>query len=106
MRDVFNPIHYQEAAGCSLPELVWFERVLQQGMVDCYRLLHPNQRAFTWWSYLGQARMRNLGWRIDHVLASAELAPQLVRTEILSKAYHSDHAPVLAEFHGLSNLNC
>jgi exodeoxyribonuclease III len=76
-----------------------FARMFAHGMVDVGRKLAPDDaRLFTWWPYWKQARERNLGWRIDYVLASRALADRATACEIRRKFGTSDHAPVVATF--------
>lgn len=76
-----------------------FARMFGHGMVDVGRKLAPDdERLFTWWPYWRQARERNLGWRIDYVLASPELAGRATWCEVLRAYGTSDHAPVVATF--------
>jgi exodeoxyribonuclease-3 len=80
------------------------ERALMDGMigddlVDVARMLDPdNDRLFTWWPYWKMARQRNLGWRIDYILASAALARTATSCVVFKDVGTSDHAPVMATF--------
>jgi exodeoxyribonuclease-3 len=76
-----------------------FGRMLGHGMVDVGRTLAPDdERLFTWWPYWRQARERNLGWRIDYVLASRAQASRATSCEIRRTYGSSDHAPVVVMF--------
>jgi len=76
-----------------------FARMLSHGMVDVGRELAPDdERLFTWWPYWRQARERNLGWRIDYVLASRAEAERATACEVRRAVGTSDHAPVVATF--------
>src|SRR5918999_1665886 len=76
-----------------------FERILAQGVVDVGRALDPdNDNLFTWWAPWRKLRERNIGWRLDYVLASASLASKAVRCTAYREVGTSDHAPVVAEF--------
>jgi exodeoxyribonuclease III len=78
-----------------------FARMFGQGMVDVGRKLAPeDERLFTWWPYWRQARERNLGWRIDYVLASRALAERATACEVRRTFGTSDHAPLVATFTG------
>jgi exodeoxyribonuclease-3 len=75
------------------------ERLLSRGLVDVARLLYPDDDAmFTWWPPWRNMRQRNVGWRIDYVLASQALAPCLRQCSVLAAVGTSDHAPVVAVF--------
>jgi exodeoxyribonuclease-3 len=74
-------------------------RLLSRGLVDVGRTLDPeNQALFTWWPPWRGLRQKNVGWRIDYVVASAPLARHAVRCAVLPEFGTSDHAPVVAEF--------
>lgn len=75
-----------------------FARLLGRGLVDLGRALHPDDDAlFTWWAPWRNLRQRNIGWRIDYVLASEALARGASRCDSLREFGTSDHAPLLAE---------
>jgi exodeoxyribonuclease-3 len=75
-------------------ERLLFEELLAAGLVDTSRALDPDgDRLFSWWPYWRNARARNIGWRLDYILASPELAPRASTIERETGA--SDHAPVL-----------
>ncbi|MEO6417850.1 MAG: exodeoxyribonuclease III [Polyangiaceae bacterium] len=76
-----------------------FERIIGNGLVDVGRALDPdNDRLFTWWPYWRSARTRNLGWRLDYVLASSALAARARTCRVFPEIGTSDHAPVIASF--------
>ena len=80
-------------------ERALLERILRRGLVDVGRELDPdNPDLFTWWAPWRNMRQRNIGWRLDYVLASASLAPRARRSSVLADVGTSDHAPVVAEF--------
>jgi exodeoxyribonuclease III len=75
------------------------ERILAQGLVDVGRALDPdNDNLFTWWAPWRKMRERNIGWRLDYVLASESLATKAVRCAVYREVGTSDHAPVIAVF--------
>lgn len=76
-----------------------FESILQKGLVDIGRALDPdNENLFTWWAPWRQLRQRNIGWRIDYVLASESLAAKAVQCSAFREVGSSDHGPVVATF--------
>ena len=76
-----------------------FERVLAQGLVDVGRTLDPdNDNLFTWWAPWRKLRERNIGWRLDYVLASESLAQTATQCAVYREVGTSDHAPVVAIF--------
>ena len=75
------------------------ERLLGHGLTDIARRLEPdNDQLFTWWAPWRNMRQRNIGWRIDYVLASPALAERLVSCVSHREIGTSDHAPVVAAF--------
>jgi exodeoxyribonuclease III len=73
-----------------------FDRLLGDHLVDVQRSLHPdNDRLFTWWAPWRNLRQRNIGWRIDYILASRTLAERASACEVLADVGTSDHAPLL-----------
>ncbi|HEX5757736.1 MAG TPA: exodeoxyribonuclease III [Thermoanaerobaculia bacterium] len=76
-----------------------FEAILAHGLVDVGRTLDPeNDRLFTWWAPWRNLRQRNIGWRIDYVLASTALAERATSCRVAAEVGTSDHAPVVARF--------
>ena len=75
------------------------DRLLAQGLVDVGRTLDPdNENLFTWWAPWRNMRQRNIGWRIDYVVASASLAATAASCLVAADVGTSDHAPVVATF--------
>lgn len=73
-----------------------FDRLLGTHFVDVARALHPtNDALFSWWPPWRNMRQRNIGWRIDYILASKSLAARVVECAVLSDVGTSDHAPVM-----------
>ena len=100
-RDVYNPIAWKGQVLVSQPERAVLQKLFDLGLVDTFRMFHQDQQ-FSWWDYRQAAFRRNMGLRIDHILASTAFAKNCVSTEI-DKAPRkwerpSDHAPVIAEF--------
>jgi len=71
--------------------------VLDLGFIDTFRQFESENGHYSWWPYRAQARERNVGWRLDYVLAAQTLASNLKRAEILPQVLGSDHCPVLLE---------
>ncbi len=79
-------------------ERALFARLLGNGLVDVQRKLHPDDdRLFTWWAPWREMRQKNIGWRIDYVLASEELAATVTSAEVRREVGTSDHAPLVIE---------
>jgi len=80
-------------------ERAQLERIIGHGLVDVGRELEPeNDQMFTWWAPWRNMRQRNIGWRLDYVLASRLLFERGVRCEVQKDVGTSDHAPVVATF--------
>jgi exodeoxyribonuclease-3 len=79
-----------------------FERVIAKGgMIDIGRALDPdNDQLFTWWPPWRNMRQKNIGWRLDYILASQSLAGRITHCSVLAQTGTSDHAPVVAELAG------
>lgn len=97
--DLARPRENAGVSGFLPAERAWIDRFLARGWVDTFRLLNPDARdRYSWWSYLGGARRRNVGWRIDYVFASAGLAGAVKGAFLEDAVEGSDHCPVGAEF--------
>ncbi|MDX9768338.1 MAG: exodeoxyribonuclease III [Ectothiorhodospiraceae bacterium] len=101
-RDVHDPEAWREKILCSTPEREALGKILDLGFEDCFRRFEQEPASFSWWDYRAAGFRRNLGLRIDLILASRALARDCTRCWI-DKAPRrlerpSDHAPVVAEF--------
>ena len=93
--DLKNPSSNRRNAGFSDEERDSFSKLLACGFTDSFRKLNPNTTgAYTWWSYMFNARANNAGWRIDYFLVSDRLADKITATPIYSDVMGSDHCPV------------
>ncbi len=98
-RDVHPKERDPERIGQRPEERDLLERILARGVVDVGRALDPdNDNLFTWWPPWRRLRERNIGWRLDYILASAPLAAKASRCAAYREVGTSDHAPVIAEF--------
>lgn len=80
-------------------EREWFSGVLDKlGYVDTFRQLDPRPEQYTWWSNRGQARAKNVGWRIDYQLATPGIAAKAKSTSIYTAQRFSDHAPLIVDY--------
>ena len=97
--DVHPKERKPKAIGQLPEERALFERILSRGLVDVVRALHPDDdQLFTWWAPWRNLRQRNIGWRIDYVLASAALAARAASAVSQREVGTSDHAPVVVRF--------
>ncbi len=101
-RDVHDPAAWAGHVLCSEPERAAFRRLLDLGLQDTFRLFEQAEPSFSWWDYRAAAFRRNLGLRIDHILASPALATTCTACQVDQAPRRlerpSDHAPVIAEF--------
>ncbi|NLC94738.1 MAG: exodeoxyribonuclease III [Bacilli bacterium] len=92
--DLKNPKENERNAGYTIEERTEFTKLLQTGFIDTFRYLYPNTIKYTWWSYMFNARAKNIGWRIDYFLISERLKDRLVDSLIFDEVLGSDHCPV------------
>lgn len=92
--DLANPRPNRGKKGFTDEERRGFQAFLDAGFVDTFRLFKQGNGYYTWWSHFANARARNVGWRIDYVLVSAELKEKVKAAEIYPKILGSDHCPV------------
>ena len=93
--DIHNPLRNKNTSGFLPQEREWLTSFLALGFVDTFRNFCDEPHHYSWWSYRANARAKNLGWRIDYLLASLPLQRHLSSAQILSQARHSDHCPVV-----------
>ena len=96
--DLKHPKANVQNAGFTPQEREKLTALLDRGFVDSFRHLHPEDRdRYTWWSYMANSRMKNVGWRIDYFLVSRRLAPAIRGAEIDDGVMGSDHCPVILD---------
>lgn len=96
--DLKNPKTNRRNAGFTDEEREKMTVLLKTGFVDSFRYFYPDKEgAYSWWSYMGKARERNTGWRIDYFIVSERLKNYMKDAEIHSHVMGSDHCPVLLE---------
>jgi exodeoxyribonuclease-3 len=95
--DLANPKSNMKNAGFTPEEREGFDRIVQAGFVDTFRAFCPDPGRYTWWSQMGGARARNIGWRIDYFCVSGALGSRLGSATIQPEVMGSDHCPVLLE---------
>ena len=96
--DLKNPKTNRKNAGFSDEEREKMTELLGAGFTDTFRFLYPDAvDAYSWWSYMGKARDRNVGWRIDYFVTSQRLNDAIVEAKIHSQILGSDHCPVELE---------
>lgn len=92
--DLKNPDTNHHNAGFTDEEREGFRAMTAAGLCDCWRIQHPDEKKYSWWSYRMNARERNVGWRIDYLLMSEGIADTCIHTDIHNEIFGSDHCPV------------
>jgi len=88
----------QRHSGFLPEERAWMDAWLNEGFTDIFRRLHPDREQYTWWSNRGQARAKNVGWRIDYHICTPAAALAVRAVNVYTEQWFSDHAPVVASF--------
>lgn len=98
-RDVHPSLRRPQQIGQTAPERAQLERIIGHGLVDLSRKLHPeDEQLYSWWAPWRNQRERNIGWRLDYVLAAEPLAEKVLRCDVFRDVGTSDHGPVIATF--------
>jgi exodeoxyribonuclease-3 len=95
--DLANPKPNEGKKGFTKQERAGFEAFIKAGFVDTFRVFHSGNGFYTWWSHFANARARNVGWRIDYILASKSLKNYVRSADIHPKVLGSDHCPISLE---------
>ena len=92
--DLKNPKTNKGNAGFTNEEREKMTELLNAGFIDSYRYLYPEKIEYSWWSYMGHAREKNVGWRIDYFIVSNDFRENIKDATIYSEILGSDHCPV------------
>ena len=93
--DLKNPKTNRKNAGFSDEEREKMTELLKSGFIDTFRYLYPDKTdSYTWWSYMGKAREKNVGWRIDYFIVSDRIKDKIQDAIIYPEIFGSDHCPV------------
>ena len=93
--DLKNPKANAKTSGFLPIEREWIDKFLDHGYIDTFRYVHGDKTdKYSWWSYRANARVKNVGWRIDYFFISEDLAESLEDAFILDYITGSDHCPV------------
>jgi len=95
--DLKNPKTNHRNPGFTDEERSSFDNIVNAGFIDTFREFNNDGGHYTWWSYMFQARQKDIGWRIDYFCISESLKPHLKDAYILKDVLGSDHAPVVLE---------
>lgn len=99
--DLKNPAQNRRNAGFTDEERHGISQILASGFIDTFREFEKGPNQYTWWSYMGRSRERNIGWRIDYFCTSESLRPNLKKAFILPYVHGSDHCPVGIEMENI-----
>ena len=95
--DLKNPKTNHFSAGFTDEERGKFTELLSSGFSDTFRSLYPDKVEYSWWSYMFQARQKNVGWRIDYFVVSNRIMDKVKEAKIYTEIMGSDHCPVSIE---------
>lgn len=96
--DLKNPKNNKGNAGFTDEEREKMTQLLAAGFTDSFRYLYPDkENAYSWWSYMGKAREKNIGWRIDYFIVSNDIQKRIKEATIYPEIMGSDHCPVELE---------
>lgn len=95
--DLARPKQNRHSAGFTDEERQGITNLIEAGLIDTFRIKHPDEQRYTWWSHWGHARENNVGWRIDYFFISKSLKSHLKSAEIYEAIKGSDHCPVSIE---------
>lgn len=95
--DLARPKENEGNKGFTKEERAGLDNMVKTGFVDSFRMFTKDNGHYTWWSHWGSARERNVGWRIDYVMASRSLVPIIKNAKIHDEVLGSDHCPVSIE---------
>ena len=96
--DLKNPKTNHSNPGFTDEERGGFTNIVNNGFIDTFREFNKEGGHYTWWSYMFQARTKDIGWRIDYFCISQSLKSKLKDSYILKDVMGSDHAPIVMEF--------
>ena len=93
--DLKNPKQNRRNAGFTDEERNKMTELLAAGFTDSFRYLYPEkENEYTWWSYMGHAREKNIGWRIDYFIVSKDIENKIKEAQIYQEILGSDHCPI------------
>lgn len=95
--DLARPKQNEGLKGFTAEEREGIQKITDSGFVDTFRIFTKGPGHYTWWSHFANARARNIGWRIDYIFVSGQLAKKIKSAKILPEVLGSDHCPVSIE---------
>ena len=92
--DIKNAKTNTRSAGFTIEERNKMTELLESGFTDTFRYLYPDTIKYSWWSYMGGARAKNVGWRLDYFIVNNEYINKVKDSLILNEILGSDHCPI------------
>ena len=103
--DLKNPKTNRKNAGFTDEEREKMTKLLNSGFTDSFRFLYPDkENCYSWWSYMGHSREKNIGWRIDYFIVSSSIESKIKESYIYQNILGSDHCPVGLEINNLKEV--
>ncbi|MBR3210990.1 MAG: exodeoxyribonuclease III [Bacilli bacterium] len=96
--DIKNPKANRRSAGFTDEERTKMTELLDSGFVDSFRYLYPDKIQYSWWSYLGHAREKGIGWRLDYFIVNRDFISHIKDSILLDSIEGSDHCPIELTF--------
>ena len=97
--DLKNWKSNQKNSGFLIEERNWMDEIFKKNFfIDAFREINKKPEQYTWWSNRGNARINNVGWRIDYQVVSSNLQKKIKSESIYTKKRFSDHAPLIMEY--------
>ncbi|MBF7681829.1 exodeoxyribonuclease III [Acinetobacter sp. B5B] len=97
--DIKNWSGNKNSSGCLPHERAWLDYMYDElGYVDTFRTVRPEAELYSWWSNRGQARAKNVGWRIDYQACSPDWKARTINAWVYREQWYSDHAPVIIDY--------
>jgi exodeoxyribonuclease III len=92
--DLARPKPNEGKPGYSIEERTWMDKFIGSGFVDTFRMFDQSPDKYSWWSYRGGARQRNVGWRLDYFCVDSASKAKVATADIMADVMGSDHCPV------------
>lgn len=95
--DIHNPKGNKNTSGFLPEERAWMSKWFSSGYLDAFRVIRPDEVAYSWWSFRANAKANNKGWRLDYISVSESLKPHLIDARYFPEACYSDHCPMMID---------